>query len=152
VVGTTAYITAFTRLVMDKDNGCPVVALNTRTDSVNKNVYLYASKDPKDKDAKKLRAGETMGPAYFAFGVPLRTLRLKIPVSRRVIIPLTRIPVQDQGHVYCGSFAEIEKEVRNIDMEAINAAKATKAAKTRATRSSKKQSATTAPNETTPTV
>jgi hypothetical protein len=127
LAGTNAYIPAYTRADMDKENGAPVVALYTKTITETNTVYIYAVKPPIPKDARKLRGSETMGPAYFAFGVPLRTLGLQLPVSRKVILPLTKLPIPEHPMVYVASLAEIEKGARDVDMAAISAAKQQKA-------------------------
>lgn len=120
----TAYVPSYTRQVMDRNHGAPVMAVHTRTDEQSKKVFVYPAQDPDSKAARKFRSDETMGPAYFAFGVPLRTLKLKLQPSRRLILPLNILEVPNQGIVYWASFADIEKEVRNVDA----AAKQTKAA------------------------
>lgn len=132
VVGTTAYIPSYTRGVMDKNFGAPVMAIETRTDVESKTVFISPAKDPEARSAKSLRSSDTMGPAYVAFGVPLRKLKLKLALSRRVVLPLHVMEVPNEGTVYWASFAEIEKERRDIDMEAIAAAKQEKAAQKKA--------------------
>lgn len=134
ISGTNAYIPSYTRQVMDKANGAPIQALFTKTHKESKKVFLYVADDVNHKGARKLRADETLGPAFFAFGVPLRTLQLKLPVSRRIVVPLNQLEVPDRGTVWWASFAEIERESRNIDKEAA----AARQAKAQARKSRKK--------------
>ena len=141
VSGTDAYITSYTRQTMDRNYGAPIAAVYTRTDSKLKMVFISIADNTNDKRARKLRSDDTMGPAFFAFGVPLRTLNLKLPPNRRIILPLHAMAVPDQGTVYWASFAEIEKELRNVDMAAIAEAKKAKAEKAKAKKSLKKSPA-----------
>lgn len=123
LVGTTAYIPTYTRSVMDRHFGSPVMAVHTRTDPESKSVFLYPAKDPKARDAKRLRSSDAMGAAYLAFGVPLRKLKTRLNITRRVILPLNILEVQGEGVIYWVSFADIVKERRDVDLEAIAAAK-----------------------------
>lgn len=142
LVGTTAYIPTFTRTVMDKHFGSPVMAVHTRTDEENKIVYIYPAKDPDARDAKRLRSTDAMGAAYVAFGVPLRKLKMKLNVTRRIILPLTMMEVPGEGIVYWASFADTVKERRDVDLEALAAAKQKKALQNQARRvASAKQAA-----------
>ncbi len=141
LTGTDAYIPSYTRQVMDKNHGAPVEAVLTKTDAGAKKVYIYPAEQPVDKSARQLRGDDTMGPARFAFGVPLRILGLKLPPTRKIILPLKTLDVPKQGTVYWASFAEIEKESRDIDAEALAAAKQAKAAKAKARKSRKSAAA-----------
>lgn len=144
VSGTDAYIPSYTRQKMDERHGAPIVAVFTRTDPKTKMVFLTIADDPKAKAARKLRSADTMGPAYFAFSVPLRTLNLKLPANRRLVLPLHTLDAPDGTTVFWASFAEIEKELRNVDMEALAAAKKAKAEQAKAkkaAKAAKKQSA-----------
>jgi hypothetical protein len=115
IVGTQAYIPSFTRGVMDKNFGAPVMAMNTRTEVETKCVFLSVAKDPEAKEARKLRSTDTMGPAYMAFGVPLRKLKLRLDATRQVVLPLNVLEVPGEGTVYWASFAEIENNRRDLD-------------------------------------
>lgn len=149
VAGTSAYIPTYTRSVMDQNYGATVMAIHTKTDFPSKKVFFYPADDPKAKGARKLRTPESMGPALVAFGVPLRKLKLKYKVSRRLILPVYTLEVPDQGTTYWVSFADIEMEARDVDLEAINAAKKAKAteAKARKTTRAKKTDTNSAPAE-----
>lgn len=128
VSSTNAYIPSYTRQEMDAAHGAPIQAVYTRTDKANKKVYIYAADNPQDKQAKRLRSDETMGPAYFAFGVPLRTLQIKLPANRRIVLPLNSMEVPNQGTVWWASFADLENELRNVDKSPAAAAKKAAAA------------------------
>jgi hypothetical protein len=145
IVGTTAYIPSYTRRVIDKNFGSPVMAINTRTDFDTKTVFIYAAKDPEALGAKKLRSSDSMGAAFVAFGVPLRKIKVKLNVTRRIILPLTILDVPNEGTVYWASFADIEKERRDLNMEAIAVAKQEKAAKAKARKSVSAKNATADP-------
>lgn len=114
VADTDAYIPSYTRQVMNQNHGMPVMAVHTRTVKENGRVYVYAAKDPNAKSARKFRASESLGGAYFAFGVPLRALKLKLPKGRRYILPLNILEVAGHGIVYWASFADLEHELRNL--------------------------------------
>ncbi|MDF2628580.1 MAG: hypothetical protein K0R39_2411 [Symbiobacteriaceae bacterium] len=113
VTETQAYITSYTRLVMNRNHGRPVMAVHTKTVVETSTVYVYAAENPDDKTARKLRSSETLGPAYFAFGVPLRALKLKLPKGRKYTLPLNVLEVPGQGTAYWTSFADLEHELRN---------------------------------------
>lgn len=147
VTGTQAYLPSYTRQVMDQNHGAPVVAVYTKTDVDSKKVFLYPAQNPTDRLAKKLRGEQFAGPAFFAFGVPLRSLHLKLAVNRRIVLPLNILDVPDHGTVYWASLAEIEKESRDVDMEAIAAAKKAKAAKAKARKTRKESAPGTAPED-----
>ncbi|HYF94752.1 MAG TPA: hypothetical protein VD969_21270 [Symbiobacteriaceae bacterium] len=145
VTTTTAYLPSYTRQVMDTNNGAPVMAIHTRTDAKTKRVFLHPAANPADKAARKLRSAETMGPAYFAFGVPLRALGLKFPASRRIVLPMGTLEVPDQGIVYWVSFANIEKEARNVSTATAAAAKQAAPRKTKAGKETKDSTEPTPP-------
>jgi hypothetical protein len=128
--GTSGYVPSYTRRVMDKNHGAPIMAIETRTYNDTKRVFLQPV-NPNDKRGRKLRKDETLGPAVFAFGVPLRKLGIKLPTSRRIILPLTPLETPDHGIVYWASLADIEHERRDVDMELAAAAKQAKADKTK---------------------
>jgi hypothetical protein len=113
VVGTDAYVTSYTRQQWDKGFGGPVQAVKTRTNKKAKKVFIYPADDPEDKQARKLRCDDISGPAYFAFGVPLRELKIKLPEERRLILPMGTMEVEGQT-VYWVSFADYEKENRKL--------------------------------------
>lgn len=141
VAGTDAYIPSYTRHKMDKGHGAPITAVHTRTDAETKTVFITIADNPKAKTARKLRSSDTMGPSYFAFGVPLRTLNLTLPPRRRLVLPLEVLPHPDGGYIYQASFAQVEKELRNVDMAALAEAKKAKAAQAKARRQAKKRKA-----------
>lgn len=144
VTNTQAYLPSYTRQVMDQNHGAPVVAVHTKTDPQSKKVFIYPAQNPGDRLAKPLRGG-LGGPAFFAFGVPLRALHLKLPVDARIVLPLNPLQVPDYGTVYWASLADIEKETRDVDMEAINAAKKAKIAKAKAKKARKESAPADAP-------
>jgi hypothetical protein len=149
IVGSQAYIPSYTRSVLDKNFGAPVMAIYTRTEADSKTVFIYPAKTPDARGAKKLRSTETMGAAYVAFGVPLRKIGVKLNISRRVILTLNILEVPNEGTVYWASFADIDKERRHIDTVAIAAAKQEKVAKAKARKESRaKKSSDSAPTET----
>ena len=118
VTETEAYVPSYTRQVMNQNHGAPVMAVYTRTDAENYIVYIYPAKNPADKAARKLRSAEGLGPAVFAFGVPLNSLKLKLPLGRRYILPLNTMEVPNTGTVYWTSFADLENEVRTTEDQA----------------------------------
>jgi len=120
---TQMYIPSYTRLVMDKNHGSPIIAVQTRTDVDNKKVFIYPSTNLYDKSVRRLHGADSMGSAFFAFGVPLRTLKLSFPNSRRIVFPLNTLEVPDLGVVYWISMDAIENEPRSIDPTAKSAAK-----------------------------
>jgi hypothetical protein len=114
VTGTDAYVTSFTRQQWDKAFGGPVQAVKTRTNKASKTVYIYAADDPEERNARKLRCDDISGPAFFAFGVPLRQLGITVPEERRVILPLQSLQAEGRT-VWCVSFADYEKENRQLE-------------------------------------
>lgn len=48
VVGTAAYITAYTQQVMDKNFGAPVMAVHTKTSQAGKKVFVYPANNPNE--------------------------------------------------------------------------------------------------------
>lgn len=141
VVGTTAYIPSYTRGVMDRSFGAPVMAVHTRTETESKTVFIYPAKDPNARGARRLRSTETMGPALLAFGVPLRKLKLKLSVTRRIVLQLHALEVPNEGTVYWASFADVEKERRDIDVQAIAAARQEKAAQKKSRKAARSRKA-----------
>lgn len=115
VTGNEAYVTSYTRQVMNQNHGAPVLAVYTKTDTQNYIVYIYPARNPEDRAARKLRSAEGLGPAIFGFGVPLNTLKLKLPPGRRYILPLNTMEVPNTGTVYWTSFADLENEIRNTE-------------------------------------
>ncbi|MDB4898171.1 MAG: hypothetical protein JWN15_4433 [Firmicutes bacterium] len=120
--GTDAYLSRYTKKVMDKNHGVMLMAIETRTDKESKRVFLQPGKRG-DTQARTLHQSKTMGTATFAFGVPLRKLGIKIPAGRRIILPLTPMDTPDHGTVYWASLADVEVEKRNLDPELIAAKK-----------------------------
>jgi hypothetical protein len=131
--GTDAYIPRFTRRVMDKSHGAPIMAVETRTYQESRCVFITPVK-PGGTRARKLRNDRTLGPATFAFGVPLRKLGLKIPAGRRLILPLTPLDTPDHGTVYWASLADVESEKRHVDLQLIAAVKQAKGEKAKVRR------------------
>jgi hypothetical protein len=138
IVGTEAYIPSYTRGVMDKNFGAPVMAMNTRTELETKCVFLSPARDPEAKDARKLRSADSMGPAYIAFGVPLRKLKLKLDATRQVVLPLNTLEVPDEGVVYWASFSDIEKNRRDLDQVILDATRKEKTAQAKAKKEAKR--------------
>lgn len=138
LVGTEVYIPSYTRGVMDKNFGAPVMAINTRTELANKCVFLSPAKDPDARDAKKLRSTDTMGPAYMAFGVPLRKLKLKLDPTRQVVLPLNTLEVPGEGIIYWASFAELENNRRGLDQVILDADRKAKNAQAKAKKEAKR--------------
>jgi hypothetical protein len=129
--GTDAYMTRYTRRVMLQNHGAPFMAVETRTYKETKRVFIQPGKLG-DKRARKLRSDKTLGPAVFAFGVPLRKLGIKIPAGRRLIVPLTPLDTPDHGVVYWASLVDAEAEKRDVDVELAAAIKLVKAEKAKA--------------------
>ena len=128
IVGTQAYIPSYTRSVMDKLFGAPVMAINTRTEPESKTIFIYPAKAPVSRTARKLRSTESMGAAYVAFGVPLRKIGVKLDQSRRVTLPLNVLEVPNEGIVFWASFAEMDKERRAISRPPVTGTKQQQAA------------------------
>lgn len=131
--GTTGYLPGFTRRVMDRNNGAPIMAIETRTDEETKRVFLQPV-NPHEKRGGRLRKDDTLGPAQFAFGVPLRKLGIKLPAARRIILPLTALETPEHRVIYWASLSEIEHEPSSVDRELVAAAKQAKADKAQARR------------------
>jgi hypothetical protein len=122
LTGTNLYLPTPTRAAVDRNNGAKVMALETKTDVEGKRVFFFPT-DPGAPGARKLRTTQSMGPAWFAFGVPLRKLKLKFTVSRRLILPIHTLETPEHDTVYWVSFADVQMEARNVDLAAIAAAK-----------------------------
>jgi hypothetical protein len=148
LTGNLLYIPTFTRQSMNTSHGSTVMALETRTDVEGGRVFYYPARNPDARGARRLRTTESMGPAVVSFGVPLRKLKLKYKVSRRVVFPVHTLQTPEQGTVYWISFAEVELEARNIDLTAVAAAKQAKAVKAKESRARKRQGKPAAPPET----
>lgn len=141
IVQTDAYIPSYTRSVMDKNFGAPVMAMITRTEPESKCIFLMPAKDPDAKEARKLRSADSMGPAFLAFGVPLRKLKLKLDSTRQVVLPLNTLEVPGEGTVYWASFADVENNRRDLDQVILDETRKQKAAEAKAKKEAKRAAA-----------
>lgn len=135
--GSTMYIPARLKTEMDRDYGGPVPAVKTRTFVDAVKVWI-ATTTMSDKAARKVRTSKTLGSAEFGFGIPLRKLGLAIPPGRQLNFPVKRVGKEGQETVYEISFADYANLPRDIDLEAIAAAKKAKAEKAKARRAARR--------------
>lgn len=136
--GTRMYVPARTKADMDEVNGGPTSYVKTRTFAGEYKVWI-APCDADDPDARPLRPTESLGAAEFGFSIPLRKMKLKLPVTRQFDFQAKRLAVEGGGVVYAISFQDVENTRRDLDENKLAEAKKAKAEKAKAKRAPKKK-------------
>jgi hypothetical protein len=123
VTGTSMYLPANTKALMDQNYGRPVLAVMTKTASEQGKIY-FRPIELDSPGSRRVRPTRTLGAAYVGIAIPLRKLGIEVPPSHRLILDVESIQDPKLGMVYSIQFLGFEVEKRNLDPDVEKAKKA----------------------------